>query len=143
MISTHRVNSKQSWPQRLSIGLVLLGLASLSSHADDHTTTVQERAQARWQAIVTGDLDTAYTFANPGFRSTIHPELHHNRLVNGIEWLEAHVDQVECQAQRCTVTVNARYEVTDPPTGLDFSETLQEIWIFVNDQWWIYLRTGH
>ena len=125
----------------LIVGLVLLGSYTINVYANNDITTVQERAQARWQAIVAGELDTAYTFANPGFRSTITPEFHHHRLVSGIEWQAAEIHQVECQTQRCTVSVNVTYEVTEPPTGIAFDETLEEIWIFVNDQWWIYLRT--
>ena len=59
--------------QTLFRWVALLLLASLASGCVTTAvapTDVKQRAQARWDAVLSGDYDTAYSLYSPGYRSS-------------------------------------------------------------------------
>lgn len=148
MTLTGNVNAKLSLFYRPHIAVLsgllalLIGTCAYGARDDGASVTlVEERAQARWDALLAGNTELAYEFTNPGFRSAISPEGYHHRVASGTRWIAARVERVECEQRRCEVSVDVTYQLTEPDLGLDFEETFEEIWIFVDDQWWIYQRT--
>lgn len=128
--------------------LVLSLLVSAVTHAYDNpsdvtaTQNIEERAQMRWDALVAGQIETAYEFANPGFRSAIPLEHYIQRQTHiGARWIAAQVERVDCSATRCEVSVNVTYQLPDPGMAIDFERQFEEIWILTDEQWWIYLST--
>ncbi|MEO8132721.1 MAG: hypothetical protein ABI831_01900 [Betaproteobacteria bacterium] len=65
---------------------------------------VTERASKRWQALIRGDLDTAYGFFSAATKATYSIELYRVKMRPGI-WREAKVDTVKCADSVCEVTV--------------------------------------
>jgi len=122
--------------KRLAMGLaavVLCGCASLAPRTAD--TIVKEKAQARWDALVKGDLNAAYGYLSPGSRSVISATDYAGSIRRGF-WKSAVVEKVECgSAQTCEVSATIEYEFM----GRRTKSPLRETWIRDGSEWW-YLQ---
>ena len=96
---------------------------------------VKERAQARWDALVKGDLNAAYGYLSPGSRSIISASDYAGTIRRGF-WKAAKVEKVECgSAQSCEVFATIEYEFS----GMRTKTLLRETWIRDGSEWW-YLQ---
>ncbi|RPH96519.1 MAG: hypothetical protein EHM68_11120 [Lysobacterales bacterium] len=123
----------------LPLACVVLALAACATPGTK-THPVVERAEARWAALTTGDLETAYTFYSPGFRSS-------NSLIDfgvamrarKVKWSSATYKDHQCEESRCTVRFDVGYRVARPVPGLKVWESTAVItdnWVKVDGQWW-------
>jgi hypothetical protein len=129
---------------RKRAGILMLALAALSLAACATTAPredpVVERAKARWEAVLSGDLEKAYGYYSPGFRSA-------NSLIDygvsmrtrRVQWTGATYREHECDGDRCKVTFDIKYIVRNPVPGLKeyngISES-HEVWIRTGGEWW-------
>ena len=96
---------------------------------------VKERAQARWNALVQGDVKTAYDFFSPGSRSTTSLADFAGGIRIGF-WKAVTVEKVECSsADRCDAHSNIEYDYR----GTRIKTPHREVWVKDGSQWW-YLR---
>jgi len=106
---------------------------------------VEERSQARWDALVARDVDTAYTFYSPGFRAqTQASSFAALMLTRPIRWDNAEVTSVECQEDLCTVVVSLAYTAVGAPgvlAGMQNERPITETWLKIDGDWW-YSRDG-
>lgn len=119
-------------------GLALLLAACASTRTVE--PDIKVRAQERWDALLAGDFDTAYSFLSPGYRSS------HSRVdfeiglrSRRIRWTSARVEASTCEADVCSVAVKLGYKVTQPVPGVpvwESSELLSERWVRTDGQWW-------
>ncbi len=106
------------------------GCATVESRPD--AEVVKERAQARWDALVSGDLAKAYTFLSPVSRSTISPSQYEGRFKKGV-WKSVKVEKVECQSGTlCEVDVTIDYDFQ----GRRTKTPLRESWLKEGSTWW-------
>jgi hypothetical protein len=101
---------------------------------------VRERAQLRWDSILSNDLDTAYSLYSPGYRSA------HSRVdyeidlrTMRVKWTSAEYIDQECDANRCLVNFRVGFRVHRPVPGLDVFDSksiVQETWVKTRDEWW-------
>jgi hypothetical protein len=122
----------------------LLALAALlvSSCAGNapKSDPVLERAQLRWDSILSGDFDTAYSLYSPGYRST------HSRVdfeialrMQRVKWTSAEYVSQECAESRCIVRFKVGFSVNQPVPGLNVFESsnmVDDIWVRTQDEWW-------
>lgn len=125
----------------LAVTLSLAFLAGCASTAGPAAVDpVRERAEARWQALLAGDLETAYTYYSPGYRSA-------NSVIDfGVSWSMRRVQFTaaeygghQCEESRCKVTFETGFKVDKPVPGMDVfegSQTVEETWIKTDGQWW-------
>ncbi len=101
-----------------------------------------ERAQLRWDALISGDIQTAYQLLSPGYRQANSLEQYGNKLgARTIQWLGARIErEPECrQPDSCAVPVTIAYRVTQGVPGvgaLDSARVSQERWVRVENQWY-------
>ena len=99
-------------------------------------TVVAERAEARWQALIKGDLDTAYTFLSPGSKATTSLAVYKSKIKPGI-WRRAKADKVSCEGEICSVTIQITF---DTPKAKGIETQLAERWIIEDGAaWYVYL----
>jgi len=101
---------------------------------------VKERAQLRWESILSNDLDTAYSLYSPGYRSA------HSRVdyeidlrTKRVQWTSAEYIDQECDADRCLVNFRVGFRVNRPVPGLevfDSKSIVQDTWIKTGGEWW-------
>ena len=120
--------------------LALTGCATLSGTPKSLT----ERAADRWDAILTGDHERAYSYLSPTYRSVVSQEEYSKILSNRtVKWTAARVapfDECPQTAEACDVPVQIDYEVrrglpgVKTPVGLSHNAT--EDWINVDGAWY-------
>jgi len=97
---------------------------------------VKERAQARWDLMVKGDLDKAYEYFSPSSRAAMSLPGFKSRVKAGF-WKAVQVDKVECSsADRCEVSVTIGYDYR----GARVETPHRETWIRDESNWWLLSR---
>jgi len=132
-IKTHRI----ALASLLSIALA--GCASLQTKPEDAVT---QRANARWQALVKGDLEAAYNYSSPGFRAVVDLGGFKGRTGIAGRWLDAQVARVECDLPtRCKAVVRIEYSTLIPGKSKVKMDThIDETWLLEDGQWWIFQK---
>jgi hypothetical protein len=120
--------------------LALSGCGQDAPTVDDRAPEeiVHERAQQRWDALLSGDIERAYGFITPAYRATRSLELYRARFGGAIQWNDATVQSVECEPERCKVVVNLSYRLIRQ--RMENTRPMDEAWIFSEGNWWIQLR---
>lgn len=130
-----------AWVVALS-SLMLFGCATTPVLTTEEI--VQQRAQARWDALISEDYDSAYEYLTEGFRST--QSLNNYRFgiqTQRVSWKSAEVTGVECELELCRVSVSIEYSIHQPVPGVtDWNSTRKvfENWIR-SDSGWYHLPT--
>jgi len=129
------------WRARLAVcaavGLGLAGCAGIrvDSSPEAKQQFVGERALARWQVLMKGDVDGAYQFFSAGSKVATSPEVYKSKMRPGM-WRAAKVDKVDCQGEICKVTMLITYD-TRPMRGIQ--TPVEETWIIENGSaWYVY-----
>jgi hypothetical protein len=121
----------------VGFSLLLGGCASTGS-AKKHP--VEDRAQARWDALLTADFDTAYSLYSPGYRSAnSRVDFEISQRMRKVAVVAAKVESSDCSADACTVTSLVQYRVPSPVPGVSKWESgtsIQERWIRTDGKWW-------
>jgi hypothetical protein len=137
-----RKQSRTAIIRRATCALLLAGSALLltACATTPKTDPLVERAQARWDALTSGDLETAYTFYSPGYRSsTSLIDFGVAMRTRKVKWSSATYKDHECEESRCTVRFDVAYRVPRPVPGLkvwDSTAVIKDTWIKVDGQWW-------
>ena len=127
----------------VTAGLVAATLAGCATgyKANSPEAAVKKRADARWQALIAGDFDAAYKMTNPGYRQLTSLESFKKRFGGAGSWSDASVVKVDCEPQRCEVTIEVglrplvRGRMEEP-----VSTAIKEIWILEEGQWWQFQK---
>lgn len=96
------------------------------------STIVNEQAQKRWDALISGNLQSAYQYYSDSFKKTV-PYEHFSHKVKGVGlWNKATVQKVTCNKEGSSceaeikVTVAMRMRGIEKP--VETSNTLKEKW---------------
>lgn len=129
---------------KVGAGLLLLavglggcaGLAPDVGGQQDPVQQVRERATARWNALIAGDLAKAYEYLSPGTRDVMTLDLYKKKTRTGA-WNKVNVDTVTCERDRCDVSVLVDYRYRE----LKSIETrVNEVWLQDGGKWWLVPR---
>jgi len=121
------------------LSLALAGCANFQTKPED---AVAQRATARWQALIKGDMEAAYKFSSPGFRAVIDVAGFKGRTGIAGKWLDAQVNKVECDLlTRCRVVIRLEFSTLIPGRSKSKIDTgIDETWLLEEGQWWIFQR---
>jgi hypothetical protein len=123
------------WLSLLALGLAGCAGISVESSPQAKQRLVAERAQARWQVLMKGDVEGAYQFLSAGSKAATSLETYKSKIRPGM-WRGAKVDKVECEAELCKVLMQITYD-TRPMRGIQ--TPLDETWIIENGSaWYVY-----
>lgn len=118
-------------------------IALLSGCATTGTSSPQEqveqRAQQRWDLVLDDDLNAAYAYFTPGYRSGMSSNAwQRTMLARRVAVTAAEVTGSECDEDTCEVSVLAGYSVHGAVPGVDRYDgetTVTEDWLRVDGQW--------
>jgi len=124
-------------------GLALLCSLLLLSACDTTAPKapgIQERANDRWEALLTGDLAKAYEYLSPGMRSSVSStQYQRSILTQAVRWTSAdYIDSV-CEETTCKVRISIGFVVHGAVPGVkSFKNTkkITESWVLADDQWY-------
>ena len=130
---------------RLGWCLVMLGMAGCAtlggvtkdSPPEVKQATVKDRANARWAAMIKGDIDAAYAYVSPASRQTVPIEVFASRR-GATKYTAATVESVSCGAESCNVEIKLTYDY--PVQGkimLGIQTPLTETWVFDKGNAWL------
>ena len=127
--------------------LLSSGCANLSS-PDDVTRAspvwletqkprIAQRAEARWKALISGDLAAAYQFASPEYRSVFSLQQFRAKFGTAVVWNLARVKSVKYDDTNVAqVLVQVEYQA---PVGLQSVKGVREMtenWLYSTDSEW-------
>ena len=96
---------------------------------------VAERANARWNALIKGDLERAYTFMSDGSRAAVPLEVYKAKLKPGM-WRAVKINNMSCDAEICHVNMTLTYDHT---MMKGIQTPFQETWILEKgNAWYVY-----
>ena len=111
------------------------GLTNASPEA--RRAAVAERVNARWAALIKGDLDAAYLFLSPATREVVSLQEFSSRS-RGSGFQKVEVDSVECEPEVCKVQLYLTY---DHRLMKGIRTPVSESWVISQGQaWYVWQR---
>jgi len=135
-------NGRQGIAVLLAVLLAsLAGCASMSRGGADlaleaKQALVTERINARWEALIKGDLDTAYTYMSAASKETIPLTAYKAKIKPGM-WRSVKINAIVCEAEICTASMTLTY---DHRLMKGVQTPFQESWIIEKGTAWFVAR---
>jgi hypothetical protein len=125
-----------SWVAAL-LAIAVAGCASVGGITKDSPpetkrVVVTERVNARWELLIKGDVDQAYTFMSTGSQAAFPLKLYKAKIKPG-SWRAAKIDSIDCEAELCKVKVILTY---DHRMMKGVQVPLEESWIIEKGTAW-------
>ena len=122
----------------LSCSLLLLSACATTARTEN---TIEKRATARWNTLLSDDLAGAYEFLSPGFRSSVSStQYQRSLLLKQVKWTGARYVESECTETTCKVKISLDYTVYGALPGVssfDSTQTIQESWVLSDGNWYL------
>ena len=118
-----------------------VGGLSADAPADAKREAVAARAKARWERLIDRDVAGAYEYLSPASRATMPLDLYKAKHKVGM-YRSVKVDDVKCEADRCTVKLSLTYDhrVKGTKEPMTLTTPLTEQWIISQGQAWFVDR---
>jgi hypothetical protein len=129
------------WGVAVMAGLMLTACATTGgvtteSPLELKKAAVTERAKARWQAVIDGDVAKAYGFLSPGSKAVTSLESYKARArLTGFR--SADIESVACETEACKVQVRV---TLDHRLMKGIPASLEETWVLENGYYWYVWR---
>lgn len=130
----------------LSLVLGLAGCASAPAPTDgaswqeQQTARLSVRAQARWDAVIKGELDKAYLFLSPEYRSVVSLQQYKAKYGRTLEWRMAQTERIRYDDPNvASVFMGVSYRTYLPGAKGELFESkkiLTEKWLYKDGEWW-------
>ena len=135
----------------LVIGLVLVGaVAGCATTPGTGTLTkdsppevkqavLTERINARWDALIKGDMDKAYAFMSQASKDAYPPDVYKSKVKPGM-WRSVKIDAIDCDGAVCWAKMVLTY---DHRTMKGVQTPFSESWIIEKgNAWFIFQPTN-
>ena len=95
---------------------------------------VTERVNARWDALIRGNLDEAYTFMSAGSQEAMPLKVYKAKIKPGM-WRAVKIEGMDCEAEICYVRMTKTYD----HQRMKVSDSFTETWILEKgNAWYVY-----
>ena len=142
-----RLPKLAGWIQLVAMATAVAACAGIGglnkdSPPEAKEAVVRDRAQARWQALIKGDLDAAYEYLSPASKAVVPVEAYRRQIRTGL-WRQVRIDSVACEAELCVVQLQLTY---DAPPGRSrgsvqgIETPISERWVIENGSAWFVYR---
>lgn len=124
------------WP----VAVLALLTACATTGTEQPGDRAKARAQERWDLVLADQIEEAYLYFTPGYRSSVsRRDWERKILVQQVRWSGAEVSKVECESEDvCTVWVYVNYSVRGALPGVSKYESrtsVSEKWIRSGGDW--------
>ena len=122
------------------LAVFVLGLAGCVTVAPaTPEEVVAQRSKERWDALIAGNFEKAWTYAQPGLRAAIQQRNYFKRFSAAGQWTAAEIYKTTCESDRCTVRTKLTSKLDIPSfRGKEVTGAVDEIWVREDGQWWYY-----
>ena len=101
---------------------------------------LKARAEARWDALIKGDIEKAYIYTTPEYRAVVNLQQYKGKYGRVLDWRGARVVDISYDVPTvATVSVEVTYRIGLPGMAGELIETqkaISEKWIYKNREWW-------
>lgn len=125
------------------IAFAVAGCASMGgsgltkdSSAEAKQALVSERINARWQALIKGDLDTAYTYMSAASQEAMPLKVYKVKHKPGM-WRSVRIESLQCEAEICKAKMILTY---DHERMKGIQTPFEESWIIEKGTAWYVNR---
>lgn len=123
------------------LGSLLVLASCATTGGDTPEDRLRERATARWEALLGGDLAGAYEYLSPGYRSSVS-SLQYQRsiLMRRVAWTSAEYIGSECSEYTCRVKMLVGFAIHGALPGvksIEDDDTIEESWVLTGGQWYL------
>jgi len=127
--------------------MMLLALCAFSVLFSACATTrpasevIEQRATGRWDALLSDDIEAAYTFLSPGYRSSVsYNQYLRSLLLIKVQWTGAKYIESVCEETTCNVKILLDFTIYGAIPGvksMDSKQTIEESWVLVDGMWYL------
>lgn len=141
-----RKATRAEWSRRMMLSLAgaaavfAAGCAALPSQiqAQPAEQAVEDRSEARAQALIQRDVEKLYGFTTPAYRERVSLQAYRQAQPVRLLVKDAEVKAVHCPtATRCDVRASWTYEMKGGSVG-EVTTMMSERWIKADGQWWYF-----
>jgi hypothetical protein len=123
----------------VACGLMLLSTCATSTSVNPESQ-VEERANARWEALFSGDLVGAYEYLTPAYRTSVSSLAYQRSvLLKRVAWTSAQYIESACEESLCRVTFDVGFTVSGALRGVKpykGTQKIKESWVLIDGQWY-------
>jgi len=121
--------------------LLLSACAATDKQADSAADSIEDRANGRWAALFSNDVEAAYAYLTPGYRSSVSLQQYERALaLQQLKWTSAKYVSSKCEETTCEVKLLVGFTVYGALPGVkSYSGTqhVDESWVLVEGNWYI------
>ena len=103
--------------------------------------SIEDRAMARWNTVLSGDYAGAYEFLSPGYRSSVSfTQYQRSLLLSKVKWNGASYVGSECTESACKVEISLKFTLYGGIPGIksfDGNDVIEESWVQSDNQWYL------
>ena len=122
----------------LCCSMLLLSACATTMKPED---SIEKRAMGRWDALLSEDVETAYAFLSPGYRSSVSlTQYHRSLLLTKVRWTGAKYIESDCDETVCNVKISLDFTVYGALPGVssfESKQTIKESWVLVDGSWYL------
>ena len=136
--------TKSTWKHRyillsaLICSLLLLSACATTTKSED---TIEKRVMGRWDALLSEDVEAAYEYLSPGYRSSVSLTQYHRwLLLKKVRWTGANYIESDCEETVCNVKISLDFTIYGAVPGVksfESKQTIKESWVQVNGSWYL------
>jgi hypothetical protein len=122
---------------------ILCAVSLLSSCAamGKKTESIEERVNGRWAALFANEIERAYGYLTPGYRSSVSLQQYQRSIENRkMKWTSADYIKSNCDENTCVVQVKVGFTLYGALPGvkaMNSSQYAHETWILVDGTWYM------
>lgn len=125
--------------------MLVAGCASMKPEDSDkwresQKPVIEKRVEARWKAMIDGDLEKAYGYSTPEYRAVVTLQQYKGRYGRVLEWLMARVQNISYDSPTvASVSVDVTYRASimgSMGKPIETNKLLTEKWLFKGGEWW-------
>ena len=136
----------------LSMGSVLLGIVALllagcaavpadtNAWRDSQRPILASRVEARWQSLIAGDMEKAYSYLSPEYRAVVNLQQYKSKFGRVLDWRLARADDIRYDSPTvASVLVEVTYRLDLPGARgeqIENKKALAEKWLYSDGGWW-------
>lgn len=137
--SMRNTHSLKSMVAILVTASSLMGCVTTSTVSLPPEVQVQQKAQARWNARIVGDLKSDYALHSPSYRSTTSLEDYTRGFGAAVTWVSGTVIGTQCEVERCVARLKIEVKpVLQRRNAANIETHFDEVWILEDGQWWFH-----
>ena len=95
----------------------------------------------RWDALFNKDIEAAYEYLSPGYRSSVSLlQYHRALLLSKIRWTGANYIEGDCEETVCNVKIILDFTVYGAVPGVKSfpsKQSIEESWVLVDGSWYL------